>query len=73
MVNSNSTIPPAFEQAPRPAAPPGSGLWNVCLQLQQERNRLREQVEMYHLMEQERILANARRQASTPKIITARR
>ena len=73
MVNSNSTISPQLEQALRIPQPPGSGLWNLCLSLQDERNQLREEVEMYRCMEMERILARSRQIARTPKIIMARR
>ena len=73
MVNSNSTIPSELEQAPRIPQPPGSGLWNWCLQLQEERNQIREEVEMYRYMEMERILSHSMQIARTPKIILARR
>ena len=73
MVNSNSTVTPELEQAPRIPQPPGSGLWNLCLQLQEERNQIREEVEMYRYMEMERILSRSMQIARTPKIILARR
>ncbi len=73
MVNSNSTVTPELEQAPRIPQPPGSGSWNLCLQLQEERNQIREEVEMYRYMEMERILSRSMQIARTPKIILARR
>lgn len=73
MTTSNSTISPQLEQVPRIPQSPDSGLWNLCLQLQQERNQFREEAEMYCLMEQERILARSIQIARTPKIIKARR
>ncbi len=73
MATHNSTIPSELEQAPRIPQPPGSGLWNLCLQLQEERNQIREEVEMYRYMEMERILSRSMQIARTPKIILARR
>ena len=67
MVNSYSSISPQLEQVSRIPQPPGAGLWNLCLQLQEDRNQIREEVEMYRCMEMERILSRSMQIARTAK------